>query len=183
MKKHVLAMVVTAIMTSGAATAAQAEITASTTVSGGTVNFVGQVVDAACAVSADSLDQTVPLGQVRTAKLTTAGTVANQKKAFTIDLADCDTTVSQNAAVIFNGQEDSTQPGALANTAGAGSATNVALQLYGPDGQVLNVGATSSTIKLVDGANSIPLSVDYIATGAATAGSVAATATFNMVYS
>ncbi|MBV8044831.1 fimbrial protein BcfA [Pluralibacter sp.] len=183
MKKHVLAMVVTAMMASGAATAAQAGITTSTTVSGGTVNFVGQVVDAACAVSANSTDQTVTLSQVRTAKLTAAGAVANQKEAFSIDLADCDTTVSQNAAVIFNGQEDSTQPGTLANTAGAGSATNVALQLYGPDGQVLNVGDTSSTVTLVDGANSIPLSVDYIATGAATAGNVAATATFNMVYS
>ncbi|ADO46905.1 fimbrial protein BcfA [[Enterobacter] lignolyticus] len=180
MKKHVLAMVVTAMMAGGAATAAQAD---STTVSGGTVNFVGQVVDAACAVSADSTDQTVTLSQVRTAKLTTAGMTANQKEAFSIKLADCDTTVSQNAAVIFNGQQDSIQVGALANTAGAGSATNVALQLYGPDGQTLNVGDTSAAIVLVDGSNTLPLSVDYIATGAATAGNVAATATFNMVYS
>ncbi len=61
--------------------------------------------------------------------------VANQKEDFSIKLEDCDTTVSQNAAVIFNGQQDSSLAGSLANTAGAGSATNVALQLYGPDGQ------------------------------------------------
>lgn len=182
MKKHVLAMTVVAMMAGGTMSAAQAESTAAT-VSGGTVNFVGSVVDAACSVSSDSVDQTVTLSQVRAAKLANAGEVANQKEAFTIKLEDCDTTVSQNAAVIFNGQSDQTQAGALANTAGAGSATNVALQLYGPDGQVLKLGDTSADVVLIDGQNTIPLSVDYIATGAATAGNVSATATFNMVYS
>lgn len=109
--------------------------------------------------------------------------VANQKEDFTIKLEDCDTQTSQNAAVIFNGQQDANQPGSLANTAGAGSATNVALQLYGPDGQALNIGETSSTVTLNNGENVVPLSVDYIATGAATAGNVNATATFSMVYS
>lgn len=85
--------------------------------------------------------------------------------------------------MIFNGQQDANLAGTLANTAGAGSATNVALQLYGPDGQVLNVGDTSSSVALNNGENVIPLSVDYIATGEATAGNVSATATFSMVYS
>ncbi|WP_312951734.1 fimbrial protein BcfA [Superficieibacter sp.] len=178
MKKYLLAMAMTAISTGGTAMAAEAS-----TVTGGTVNFVGQVVDAACSVTADSIDQTVTLGQVRSSKLTTAGMTANQKEDFNIKLEDCDITVSQNAAVIFNGQQDPTQIGALVNTAGAGAASNVALQLYGPDGQVLNVGESSSTVTLIDGGNTIPLSVDYIATGEATSGTVAATATFSMVYS
>ncbi|EBF4723993.1 fimbrial protein BcfA [Salmonella enterica] len=174
MKKPVLALMVSAIAFGGMLSTAQAD---TTTVTGGTVNFVGQVVDAACSVSADSVDQTVTLGQVRASKLTEAGMVAN------IKLEDCDTQTSQNAAVIFNGQQDANQPGSLANTAGAGSATNVALQLYGPDGQALNIGESSSTVTLNDGENVIPLSVDYIATGTATAGNVTATATFSMVYS
>ncbi|ELU3076628.1 fimbrial protein BcfA [Salmonella enterica] len=173
MKKPVLALMVSAIAFGGMLSTAQAD---TTTVTGGTVNFVGQVVDAACSVSADSVDQTVTLGQVRASKLTEAGMVANQKEDFT-------TQTSQNAAVIFNGQQDANQPGSLANTAGAGSATNVALQLYGPDGQALNIGESSSTVTLNDGENVIPLSVDYIATGTATAGNVTATATFSMVYS
>lgn len=182
MKKHVLAMTVVALMGGCVMSGAQAA-TSSATVSGGTVNFVGQVVDAACSVSADSVDQTVTLGQVQSAKLAASGALAGQKEAFTIKLEDCSTAVSTNAAVVFNGQEDSSLPGTLANTAGAGGATNVALQLYGPDGAVLNMGDTSSTITLVDGENTLPLSVDYIATGVATPGNVAATATFNMVYS
>ena len=179
MKKHLLVMVMTAMTAGGMSCAANAD---TATVSGGTVNFTGQVVNAACSVSADSIDQAVTVSQGRT-KLTAAGMVANQKEDFSIKLEDCDTTVSQNAAVIFNGQQDSSLAGSLANTAGAGSATNVALQLYGPDGQVLNIGDTSGTITLIDGENTVPLSVDYVATGAATAGNVAATATFSMVYS
>lgn len=180
MKKHVLAMVTTAIMFGGAASLAQA---ATNTVSGGTVNFSGQVVDAACSVTADSINQVVQLSQVRTAKLTTAGATANQKEDFKIKLADCDITVSQNAAVMFNGQGDPAEAGSLANTAGAGAASNVALKLYGPDGNALMLGDTSSSIILVDGNNIIPLSVDYVATGAATPGNVEATATFNIIYS
>ena len=175
MKKHVLAMVIATAMVSGVAMNAQADT--------GTVNFVGQVVNAACSVAADSVDQTVTLSQVRTVKLTTKGMQANQKEDFKIVLEDCDTTVSQNAAVIFNGQQDAALAGSLANTAGAGSATNVALQLFGPDGNVLNIGDTSSNVKLINGENTIPLSVDYIATGAATPGNVSSTATFQMVYS
>lgn len=184
MNKPILALVV-AVMSAGAQMSAFAELpdVTSTTVTGGTVNFVGQVVDAACSVSADTVDQTVTLGQVRAVKLTAAGMVANQKEKFDIKLEDCDPSVKQNAAVIFNGQQDANLAGSLANTAGAGSATNVALQLYGPDGQVLNIGDTSSSITLNTGENVVPLSVDYIATGEATAGNVTATATFSMVYS
>lgn len=183
MKKQILAMAITTLMAGGAVSAASAAPSTTNTVSGGTVNFVGQVVDAACSVSSDSVDQTVTLSQVRAAKLTSAGQTANQKEDFKITLEDCDTTVSQNAAVTFNGQSDTLMAGVLANTAGAGAASNVALQLYGPDGQVLNIGDTSSAVTLIDGENIIPLSVDYIATGAAIAGNVASTATFNMVYS
>jgi len=180
MKKQVIAMAVAGALAGGMAINAQAD---TVTVSGGTVNFVGQVVNAACSVAADSVDQTVTLSQVRTVKLTTVGMQANQKEDFKIVLEDCDATVSQNAAVIFNGQQDPAVEGSLANTAGAGAAKNVALQLFGPDGQSLNIGDTSSSVKLINGENIIPLSVDYVATGAAEPGNVSSVATFQMVYS
>jgi len=172
MKKQVIAMAVAGALAGGMAINAQAD---TVTVSGGTVNFVGQVVNAACSVAADSVDQTVTLSQVRTVKLTTVGMQANQKEDFKIVLEDCDATV--------NGQQDPAVEGSLANTAGAGSAKNVALQLFGPDGQALNIGDTSSNVKLINGENIIPLSVDYVATGAAEPGNVSSVATFQMVYS
>lgn len=181
MNKNTLVTAVIGFLGSIAMSAANAD---TTTVAGGTVNFKGQVVNAACSVTADSQDQTVTLDQVRTSQLATAGKVSGQGKPFDIVLADCDTTVSTNASLTFNGQADATIPSALANNAGAGSATNVALQLYGPDGKVLGLGTESSKITLTDGTNTIPLSVDYIATAdAATAGYVVASATFNVSYS
>ena len=55
-------MVMTAMAAGGMTCAANAD---TSTVSGGTVNFTGQVVNAACSVSADSIDQTVTLSQVQ----------------------------------------------------------------------------------------------------------------------
>ena len=64
MKIKTLAIVVLSAL-SLSSTAALAETTP-TTVNGGTVHFKGEVVNAACAVDAGSVDQTVQLGQVRT---------------------------------------------------------------------------------------------------------------------
>ncbi|WP_429170581.1 hypothetical protein [Aeromonas rivipollensis] len=65
MKKSLLAMAV--VLSSGMSLNAFAAEPA-TIVTGGTVYFNGEVVNAACAVSSDSLDQTVYLDQVRTAR-------------------------------------------------------------------------------------------------------------------
>ncbi|MBX4293495.1 fimbrial protein, partial [Mycobacterium tuberculosis] len=64
-----------------------------TTVNGGTVHFKGEVVNAACAVDAGSIDQTVQLGQVRSAKLAPAGSTSSAVR-FDIQLDDCDTSVA-----------------------------------------------------------------------------------------
>ena len=65
MKLKFISMAVFSALTLGVATSASA----ATTVNGGTVHFKGEIVDAACAVSLNSFDQIVSLGQVRTAKL------------------------------------------------------------------------------------------------------------------
>lgn len=54
-------------------------------VNGGTVHFKGEVVNAACAVDAGSVDQTVQLGQVRTASLAQEG-AASSAVGFDIQL-------------------------------------------------------------------------------------------------
>ena len=59
MKIKTLAMIVVSAL-SLSSTAALAD---TTTVNGGTVHFKGEVVNAACAVDAGSIDQTVQLGQ------------------------------------------------------------------------------------------------------------------------
>lgn len=59
MKIKTLAMIVVSAL-SLSSTAALAD---TTTVNGGTVHFKGEVVNAACAVDAGSIDQTVQLGR------------------------------------------------------------------------------------------------------------------------
>lgn len=180
MKKHCLALAVASVM--GLFSVASS---ADTTVPGGKIKFEGEVVDATCAVSSDSIDQTVILDQVNVQKLATAGQAAGQPKSFTIKLVDCNIgSTAQNASITFTGQTDDSVAAALANTYGAGGATHVALQMFGPDSKAISMGTASGKVSLQTGTNELPFSVDYIATDAAsTVGGVSATATFHVTYS
>lgn len=83
-------------------------------VSGGTVHFEGELVNAACAVSTQSSDQVVTLGQYRTASFTAVGDTTAQIP-FSIVLNDCDPKVAATAAVA-SGQSDITNNNLLAVT-------------------------------------------------------------------
>ena len=134
------------------------------TVNGGTVHFKGEVVNAACAVDAGSLDQTVQLGQVRSAKL----------------------AVSEKAAIAFAGTAiNSTNPTVLAlQGSAAGGAINVGVQILDRTGTPLALdGATfGAQTTLSNGTNVIPFQARYFATGVATAGTANADATFKVQY-
>lgn len=69
-------------MAAGISSAMAAEIGETSTVQGGTVEFKGSVVDAACAVTADSTNQVVTMDQVRMQAFTGKDSVANQKNRF-----------------------------------------------------------------------------------------------------
>lgn len=160
-------------------------LAATTTVNGGAVHFKGEVVNAACAVDAGSVDQTVQLGQVRSAKMATAGSTSSAV-GFNIQLNECDTTVSTKASVAFSGtavDTDNTSILALQSSA-AGSATNIGVQILDKSGTPLSLdGATfSAATTLIDGTNIIPFQARYYATGAATAGTANADATFKVQY-
>ncbi|ELV2798027.1 fimbrial protein [Enterobacter ludwigii] len=187
MNKYIISLAVASLMAGATSITAQAAST--TTVSGGTIHFMGSVADAPCSVSASSEHGIVMLDQVTLDSLGAKGEASGQAKPFNISLEDCDVSTYTNATVTFNGQSSPDQPGVLANTAGSGAATGVALQLYGPDGKVLNLGTASSSQTLATGTNKIPMSVDYVATddaataGAVTAGAVESVATFQITYS
>ncbi|ORR95039.1 hypothetical protein BGP61_06565 [Escherichia coli] len=66
------------------------------------MHFKGEVVNAACAIDSESMNQTVELGQVRSSRLAKAGDLSSAV-GFNIKLNDCDTNVSSNAAVAFLG--------------------------------------------------------------------------------
>ncbi|MBS0847809.1 fimbrial protein [Citrobacter sp. JGM124] len=177
-KKITLLSVIVAAIFSGAAMAE----TTSTTVNGGKVTFNGEVSSGACAVSGSDTDKIVTLDTVKASIFKAADQLANAKKPFTISLLDCSTDAIKTVQITFSGQTVTGKPGVLANTAGAGSASNVGLQLFNPDGSELNIGTLSSSVNLVD-TTTIPLSVDYKSTGAAvTAGKVQSAANFTLTY-
>jgi type 1 fimbria pilin len=178
-KSVVLAMV----MAGGISSAMAATSGSSSTVQGGTVEFKGSVVDAACAVTADTTNQLVNMGQVKLSAFTGKDSVANQKTPFTIKLADCDTTIASQASVTFDGNAAAGEAGVLDNTSGAGNAAGVGIQIYDKDGSALDLGTASQAVTLIDGDNTLNFSADYYQTAdTATAGSVDTTATFNVTY-
>lgn len=181
MNKYIQLVVMASVFSGVGFSAAQAAD--KTTVSGGTIEFVGSVVDAPCAVNADSENGIIKLDQVTLESMGEKGEPSGQAKSFNIVLDDCDITTYANATVVFNGQSTPALAGALANTAGAGAATGVALELFGPDGNALDLGADSSKQVLVSGTNKIPMSVDYVKTGdKLTAGAVESVATIQITY-
>ncbi|HDN2513073.1 MULTISPECIES: type 1 fimbrial major subunit FimA [Providencia] len=158
---------------------------ATTTVNGGTVHFKGELVNAACAVDAGSVEQTVQLGQVRTVKLAQTGDVSTPV-GFNIQLNDCDTTIATSAKVAFTGvSANAANPTVLSvASSAAGSATNVGIQILDSKSIPLGLdGATFSTaMTLKDGTNILPFQARYYALDATTAGVANADATFAVQY-
>lgn len=108
-------------------------------VSGGTIHFEGKLVNAACAVSTKSADQTVTLGQYRTASFTAIDDTTAQVP-FSIVLNDCDPKVAATAAVAFSGQADNTNPNLLAVSSADNSttATGVGIEILDNTSSPLN---------------------------------------------
>ncbi|BEM36247.1 type-1 fimbrial protein subunit A (plasmid) [Serratia marcescens] len=160
----------------------------SVTATGGTVHFTGEIVNAACAVSADSDGQTVKLGQYRTASFKGVGDKTGLVP-FTIKLQDCDTEVSTSAAVTFNGNADGTDKDVLAisNIGGgaSGAASGVGIEIADQQGVVLapNGGKFSTAQTLNDGNNVLNFTARYKSTAeVVTPGKADADATFTMKY-
>lgn len=159
-----------------------AEIGETSTVQGGTVEFKGSVVDAACAVTADSTNQVVTMDQVRMQAFTGKDSVANQKNRFPSNWLTA-TPLSSQATVTFDGNSAVGEPGVLDNISGVGSASGVGIQIYDKNGSKLDLGTASQAVTLIDGDNTLNFSADYYQTAeAVTAGNVDATATFNVTY-
>ncbi|EFC2560207.1 fimbrial protein [Escherichia coli] len=182
--KHVGMIVVSVLaMSSAAVSAAEGDESVTTTVNGGVIHFKGEVVNAACAIDSESMNQTVELGQVRSSR-SKAGDLSSAV-GFNIKLNDCDTNVSSNAAVAFLGTTVTSNDDTLAlQSSAAGSAQNVGIQILDRTGEVLILdGATfSAKTDLIDGTNILPFQARYIALGQSVAGTANADATFKVQY-
>lgn len=142
-------------------------------------------MNAACAVDPNSLDQTVVLGQVRSAKFATAGDKSDDV-AFNIQLDDCDTTVAATASIGFSGVPVAGKTNVLAlDSNPAGSAKNIGIEIIDTSGAAVAIdgSAFSKAYNLSDGTNIIPFHAHYISTDATVSPGIAdASATFKVQY-
>jgi len=159
------------------------------TVNGGTIHFKGKLVEAPCAVSNDSSDQPVDLGEYTTHHFKKVGTLGTLKP-FQIKLEDCDTTTASTAAVAFSGRQDATDATLLAIDAGASgvnkdTATGVGIQILDELSKVVKTDGVSfsSPHHLIDGENVLNFAAQYKSTAdKTTAGDANADVTFVMQY-
>lgn len=150
----------------------------------GTVNFTGEILDAACTVDVASQNQTVALGSYNKTEFTAAGDVTAAKK-FSIVLKNCPAAVT-SAHVRFDGTPEATNSALLAiDSTVAGAATNVAinlmsankaqLPLHGDNGYSYTLSSTAD--------NTLDFYAQYKSTAATvTAGPANSVANFSVVY-
>lgn len=180
--KSKLSLLAALTLTSASAFALESPVT----VNGGTVNFEGELVNAACAVSTGSSNLLVDLNQHRTGLLAKKGDVSPEVP-FQIELVDCDKEIQATASIAFSGQASSADPSLLATSAGGTNKTiakNVGIQISDRTSGVMKIDGTTFSTKatLIDGVNKLDFAARYVATGEATAGAAHASATFLVHY-
>lgn len=172
MKKNLLAVAVMA--SSVFATSAIA--------SNGAVNFTGTITDEVCTIDTDSVNQTVPMGNIGSNSFKAAGDTAGAK-SFKLVLKDCPPSVT-GATVRFDGEQASGDNGVLALTAGNETATNVGIQITDAKNKVVPLYTDSSSYPLVStGPNTLSFRAAYIALAdEVTAGNANAVTQFTIAY-
>lgn len=157
--------------------------------SSGTITFTGSVNSETCAavVNNSSADGTVSLPAVPTSALSAAGATAGAT-AFTINLTGCDPANTKTRA-FFEAGGQVNSAGRLNNSDTAG-ATNVELELLDVDdnssvimaGDYASQSTSGTTIDASSTTGTLNYAVRYYATGAATAGAVASSVTYSIIY-
>lgn len=162
----------------------------------GTINFAGTVIDAPCSIVAADANMAVDLGQATLRDLKAAGQ-ASTPVPIVIHLTGCSFDANTPAtnpatykfskvAVSFTGATTVAAQGQLANT---GTATNVVVQLMGPNyvspvdmSAAATAGAVANQV-LTTGDNTISFFARLIATAAgAKVGTVKSSITYNLNY-
>ena len=157
-------------------------LNAATPIVGGTVTFMGQIVNSTCSVSNASSNIMVNLGQYDLNRLSKAGDIS-QPIPFEIKLDNCS---KEPVSVTFSGENHATQPNLLSTNADgrANSAQNIGIEILDhtskalrPDGKTFSSPNTSNATSRV-----LNFSARYVATGKVTTGDVNAIAVFQLKY-
>ncbi len=151
----------------------------------GTINFIGEIVDAPCSIAPQSQNLTVPLGKISRATLDGAAGKVSPAAKFTINLMDCGAT-AKGATVTFAAPADAVNKNLLRVGIGevdGGFATGVGIQIADSSGKQIPVGTASGNYTLGQGDNALQFQANYMSTGAAVkVGQANAMAQFTVAY-
>jgi len=149
----------------------------------GSINFTGNITDAACTVDTDSASQTINLGTVSSKAFQAAGATAAPTK-FDIKLTQCPVTVT-SASVKFDGSIDSNNSDLLA-LSNSSTAQGLGVAIYESNSATQIPLLTASAAQTIDSAaatNTLSFVAKYMATAnTVTAGSANAVTDFTIVY-
>ncbi|MGP5570264.1 fimbrial protein [Pseudomonas helleri] len=124
----------------------------------GTVTFEGAIIEAACSIAPESVDQTVGLGQVaklpscQVAKSQLEAGGASQPEPFKIRLVGCDTTTLKNVTTTFTGGSSRDVPGALGIV---GTASGAGIMMRDASGTQIVLGTPTAPQIIQDGTNDL----------------------------
>ncbi|EIM8480851.1 fimbrial protein [Serratia marcescens] len=149
----------------------------------GKITFNGAIIDAACSISPESIDQTVELGQISKVALKDSGT--STPRNFAIELENCEfgEDEANKVQVTFTGMEANGSNGLLGIT---GTAKGAGVAIVDSSGKKVTLGEPTKAQELQNGNNTLNFSA-YLqgegASGAAVvAGDFQAVADFTLAY-
>lgn len=148
-----------------------------------TVNISGTIQDNTCTVSPDSVNTSVPMGQVAAKSFNKAGDTTPPVR-FVLDLQNCGSAVS-GVEVTLTGKADANNPVLLAINSGSQNVTGLGIALFDDAKTPIPINGTSKTYPLQAGATSASLVfyAQYMANGAVVqSGAANASATFTLLY-
>lgn len=175
MKKLVLAVAMSSAMVMGAAHAASQG-------GHGTVTFRGEIIDSACSITPDTIDQTVQMGEISNKVLANGG--SSTPRDFNIKLENCDISGLKDKTVTptFTGTASTANPDLLAI---AGTASGASIALTQDNSKPIKLGEPAQPFSIRDGNNTLHFAAYLKGDGASTAvvpGDFSAVANFTLEY-
>ncbi|MGL4723260.1 MAG: fimbrial protein [Scandinavium sp.] len=121
------------------------------TFANGKITFSGSITNAPCSITADSLDQTVRMGEISSALL--QGSNSAPAEQFQLDLVNCDVTAANDEVQVeFSG---TAAPGVTDNLGISGTAAGASITFSDAAGNKIKLGDKSTIRKLTAGSNTL----------------------------
>lgn len=131
---------------------------------GGVVHLRGAVTDGTCAVSTESENKQVYMGQVQSSRFEELGSWADPV-AFSLVLVDCTISSEKQVGIMFNGVSDGKDPLVFRAGEGANAAQGVGIGIFSASGELIIPNTRPQQLTSLNGETvTLPFTARYRAT-------------------